>query len=198
MDTYRFLNMVCNILIRLFARVEVTGKENIPAAGPVIVVSNHKSNWDPVILAGGISRRLYFMAKNELFGWPVAGWLIRNAKAIPVKRGASDRNALKMSLDVLRDGNVLLIFPEGTRNKTDEILLPFHNGAAYLAAKTGAVILPVALKNTSGITGSWKSVAAELKIGRPVHFNDVGRKPSSDLLDGKMTEIRESIKKMLE
>ena len=106
---------------KLFFRARVIGKENLPAEGPVILAANHLSNWDPPFLACFIPRHVHYMAKTELFENPIFSAMIRSCHAFPVKRGAADRGAIKMAMQVLKGGSVLGVFPEGTRSRTGEM-----------------------------------------------------------------------------
>jgi 1-acyl-sn-glycerol-3-phosphate acyltransferase len=126
------------------------GLEHVPMRGPLVVVSNHASDFDPPILASCVGRPLAFMAKEELFRVPVLGSAIRVYGAYPVKRGSPDRSALKASLESMQRGWAVGIFLEGSRTPDARI----HNpklGAALIAAKTGASLLPVSLWGTQNI-----------------------------------------------
>src|SRR6516164_5983812 len=110
----------------------VDGAANEPAAGPVVVVSNHLSDLDPLIVGAALKRRLRFMAKQELFRVPGVRWWISACGAFPVRRGEPDRQALRTALRLLERGGALVMFPEGTRGTTRE-LRPPEPGAALLA-----------------------------------------------------------------
>ncbi|MHC0552348.1 lysophospholipid acyltransferase family protein [Salinicoccus sp. CNSTN-B1] len=94
-------------------KVRVIGEDRIPATGPVLICSNHSSEYDPPLIAINVKREMSFFAKSELFKIPVLGFLISHLNAIPVDRGKGDRAALKKSVEKLKEGNMLLIFPEG-------------------------------------------------------------------------------------
>ncbi|QGP93709.1 Bifunctional protein Aas [Neomoorella glycerini] len=167
---YQFAKFVCYLFLRFFCRWEVQGRENFPLEGPVIVIANHISYLDPVAVGVAAPRTVRFMAKEELFHIPVVNWIIKGLHAFPVRRGRSDRAALKAALEVLQDGQVLGMFPEGTRSK-DGRLLPFQHGAALLALKTGAPLLPVAVKNTNRV---FRGGRIKVIIGRPLKFETAG------------------------
>ena len=102
---YRILVRFARLCLRIFNRWTVQGAENLPKEGPVVVIANHVSNWDPVLLACAVTRPLCFMAKDSLFKVPVLGWLIKKVHAFPVKRGRPDRNALRTAAELLsREG----------------------------------------------------------------------------------------------
>jgi len=132
------------IIFKLFFRLKVTGQENIPQNGPFIIVANHSSLLDPIILGISIKPKIIFVAAAYLFeiGW--LGYLLRKANSIPVQR-ENDIKAIKQSLKILRQGGVLGIFPEGgiDRQKNN---LPVRAGAAYLATKVGVPIVPIRIK----------------------------------------------------
>jgi 1-acyl-sn-glycerol-3-phosphate acyltransferase len=127
----------------IYNRLEVRGRGNIPDA-PVIVASNHASNIDPPLIGGVCKRRLRYLAKASLFRNPVLGFCIRSLGAIPVTREDSQRAGvvMKLMLDRLRDGESVLVFPEGSRSR-DGKLQPLEGGAAFLSVKSGVPILPV-------------------------------------------------------
>lgn len=141
---YIIAKFIFLIIFKLFLRLKVTGQENIPQNGPFIIVANHSSLLDPIILGISIKPKIIFVAAAYLFeiGW--LGYLLRKANSIPVQR-ENDIKAIKQSLKILRQGRVLGIFPEGgiDRQKNN---LPVRAGAAYLATKAGAPIVPVRIK----------------------------------------------------
>ncbi|HEU5383106.1 MAG TPA: lysophospholipid acyltransferase family protein [Ktedonobacteraceae bacterium] len=147
---YSILKPVFWLLAHILCRFRVSGRQNIPRTGPVLVVSNHLIWYDPILLGVIFPRRLWFMAKIEIFRLPLVGLGCRLTGQIPVHRGESDRAALEMALDYLRKGRALAIFPEG-RVARHERLLQAHTGAAMLALRAGVPILPVAHTGTRRI-----------------------------------------------
>jgi 1-acyl-sn-glycerol-3-phosphate acyltransferase len=144
------------------------GLEKVPKKGPLVVVSNHGSYYDPPLLSTTIRRPVSFMAKEELFKVPVLKELIRLYGAYPVKRGSSDRQAIRLALNALKDGWAVGLFLEGTRTKDGRIYHP-KLGAALIAAKANAPILPVSLWGVEKIVkkGSAipQSVPLTLRVG---------------------------------
>lgn len=144
---YRIIWPICWVLCKILFRLKISGQNNIPSSGPLIVVANHNSYVDPVVLALAFRRRIYFMAKSELFKIPLFGAFVRALGGFPVERGEPDRKALKSALQILVEGKILGIFPEGTRIRRPG-LGPMESGTAIIAMKSEASVLPV------GITGS--------------------------------------------
>jgi 1-acyl-sn-glycerol-3-phosphate acyltransferase len=185
-------NIICVAFIQLFRfvyRWKVEGRENLPAGGPVIICSNHISWLDPPML-GCIAwpRHVHIMAKEELFRIPVFGSIIKRVKAFPVKRDSADLRAIKTAINVVKNGEILGLFPEGTRSRTEE-LLPPQPGVGLIAHKSGAPVVPVA------IMGPYRLFRPiRVKIGKPIDFSEYyGEKSRVELLDkiavSIMTEI---------
>ena len=134
------------------ARLE--GTEHVPREGAFIVVSNHCSNLDPPVIGWAtghqVGRVVHFMAKIEMRGWPIIGWLATQSAVYFVRRGEGDRAAQRFSLGALADGRPIGIFPEGTRSR-DGRLRPGKSGAAFIAIRSGAPLLPVGIAGTHRI-----------------------------------------------
>ncbi len=126
---------------KILYRYKIKNKGAIPAEGGVILASNHMSFADPVLLGLSEKRRLYFMAKQELFKNKFAASVIRALGAFPVERGAGDGKALKTGEDILKEGNVMTIFIEGTRTKTGDLLRP-RSGCALVAQQMQLPVVP--------------------------------------------------------
>lgn len=148
---YRFLQRVVQLIGVLAFGVRHTGARNIPPEGGVLVVSNHQSALDPPLVGMGSPRRLNYLARETLFRFGPLRWLIRSLDAIPVEREGIGLGGLKESLRRLRRGEMVLIFPEGTRTGDGEIS-PFRPGFTALAVRSGAAILPVAME---GAFAAW-------------------------------------------
>jgi 1-acyl-sn-glycerol-3-phosphate acyltransferase len=173
---------VCRFLIvallGLLYRLTVSGAQHVPASGPVLVAVSHKSDLDPLFAGTGLRRQMRFMAKAELFRVPLLGRLIKALGAFPVERGVGDRAALATSLQVLANGEPLLMFPEGTRYKDDEIH-PFMPGVGMIAMRSGVTVIPAALTGTNRIVHNGRPglPVVRLIIGPPVDLSGlVGRK----------------------
>lgn len=131
-----------NFLFKLLFGFEVKGRENIPYRGSLIIASNHISYLDPPILGAAATREVHFVAKEGLFKWNrFFSWLIEIYNAIPIRREGGNHSAIKTFFSLLKGGKAIVIFPEGTRSKTGE-LLPVKQGVGFLALNSGATVLP--------------------------------------------------------
>lgn len=144
---YKILIAIVRAFVKVVFRVRVVGEENIPRDGGCIVCANHSSNWDPVFLIVLLTRRIYFMAKAELFKVPLLGWLIKSIGMIPVKRTSADISAVRTSISVLKDGKALGIFPSGRRVKKGEDAAA-KSGVAFIAVKAAVPVVPIYIETT--------------------------------------------------
>ncbi|MGD1913952.1 MAG: lysophospholipid acyltransferase family protein [Rivularia sp. (in: cyanobacteria)] len=148
---YRALKYsVVNPMLRVYFRGRIYGAENVPRNGALVVVSNHASNFDPPIVSNSVRRPVSYMAKEELFKIPIFKQAIQLYGAYPVSRGNADRNAIRKALEYLNDGWAVGIFLQGTRTANGRITDP-KRGAALIAAKAKAPIIPVCLWGTQEI-----------------------------------------------
>ncbi|MGM0499153.1 MAG: lysophospholipid acyltransferase family protein [Bacillota bacterium] len=143
---YQCIRLSLLAIFKIFFRIKVKGKENLPAEGGVILMSNHISAFDPPLLAAIFSRPVRFMAKKELFENPFIRFVLFLADAFPVDRSKNDITAVKKALYVLKDQEVLGLFPEGTRRAEGKLGNP-KSGSVMLAIKSGAPIVPIGIKN---------------------------------------------------
>jgi 1-acyl-sn-glycerol-3-phosphate acyltransferase len=189
---YRFARVVCRLILLFFRRWNVSGKENFPSTGGLIVVCNHVSYWDPVVVGSALDRQVHFMAKAELFKIPLLGPLIARLGAFPVQRRGFNRQSIKCALNLLRSQRIIGIFPEGTRSRTNNPLPP-HVGAVVLALKTKVPILPVALIGTRGIRSK-----VRVKIGRPLNISSLaGNKVKEEEYQKISKKIMEEIERLI-
>ena len=144
MSFYRFIRNILIVLIKILFRVEYVGINNIPKDNGYIFCANHICFMDPLLIACNKKIEFHFIAKEELIKVPVLGWLLKKLNVIPVKRGTGDIGAMKKGIEVLKNGNSLIIFPEGTRSKTGK-MGEAKNGMALLIKKTGCGIVPCAV-----------------------------------------------------
>ncbi len=197
---FRVGSFLCRTLFRLYNRVEVTGREHIPPTGGVLIIANHTSYLDPPLVGSLFVRPVHFMAKSELFFFPL-GQLIRRTHAFPVRQGSSDRVALRRALQLLRAGKVLLVFPEGTRSPEGR-LIPFEQGAAYLALASGAQVVPVGLDGADKVLprhGWWlRPAKLRLRIGPPVDLSDLqGERLTREALPAATERMTEALRGVL-
>ncbi|WP_088226604.1 lysophospholipid acyltransferase family protein [Desulfosporosinus sp. FKB] len=145
---------------------KIQGVENLPLEGPVILAINHVSMWDPIVAASSLPRPVRFMAKEELFSLPLLGKVFNTLGAFPVKRGQGDMNAIRQSLAILKEGQVLGLFPEGKRSKTGTIQKGMP-GMVLLMEKSKASIVPIKVNGTKHMfTKGWGKLF--VVIGKPL------------------------------
>ena len=144
---YRVFRILAGVVFHTHLPVTLSGLEHLPSSGGVIVASNHLSLLDVPLLGYAIPRESRFPAKPELFANPLLARFLLSLGGFPIARGEGDRKALSFSEEVLRQGGVLGIFPEGTRSRNGE-LRPFHRGVALLAMGAGVPIVPAAITGT--------------------------------------------------
>ena len=185
-------------IFRFLFRGQIVGISNLPKAGGVVVVSNHGSHLDPPILGHALGRPVAFMAKSELFRVPLLSFIISACGAYPVKRGAGDREALRIASNRLIEGWATGVFLDGTRQENGRVNNP-KSGAAFLAARTGCPILPVAIVNSHRAfpKGSFlpRFVSIHLKVGELI--NPPSTRKREDLLS-TTKEVQLSINSMLD
>lgn len=190
MTFYAFARSVVYTIFKPWYRVKATGVENFPKEGGVLLCANHIHNFDPIIVGIMAPRPVHYMAKEEIFRVPVLGKIVAMCNAFPVKRGMSDREALRKGLSVLKEGHVLGLFPEGTRSKTGELGKGLA-GAGFFALKTDAIVLPCA------VIGPYKSFRS-LKVvyGKPIEMEQLRREKASaeQVTELIMSEIHKLIK----
>ncbi len=164
LNFYTFAKNVVKIVLLPFYRAKAIGKENIPGGGGVLICTNHINNLDPPMVGIATKRDVHFMAKEELFQIPILKGVLPKVHAFPVKRGLSDREALRKGLAILKDGQVLGLFPEGTRSK-DGQLGEGLAGAGFFALRSKATVLPCA------IIGPYKMFRpVKVVFGKPMDF----------------------------
>ena len=182
---------------KLLYRYKNIGSDNIPKEGGFILACNHLSFSDPVLLGLCIKRRLYFMAKVELFKNKFAGAVIRALGAFPVDRGAGDGKAIKTGEDIIREGNAMTIFIEGGRSKTGELMRP-RSGCALLVQQMQVPVVPACIT----IVGNPKHTFAKrvIHFGKPMSPEELGLTTAGDRRELKKgtTMIMDEIKKMRE
>lgn len=194
---YRVGQAVCRPIMKVFYRYKFINNNSIPHEGAYIIASNHMSFSDPVLLGLGQRRRLFFMAKQELFKNKFFAGLIRALGAFPVERGAGDGKAIKTGEDLIKEGNVMTIFIEGGRTKTGEFMRP-RSGCALVAQQMQVPVIPACIT----ITGNPKHRFAKrvIHFGNPLTPQQLGLTPDGDRrqLKNATNMIMDEIKKMRE
>lgn len=191
MNLYQFAKGLVYGILKPVYRFEIIGLEHFPKEGGILICANHIDNLDPPVVGITAPRPVHFMAKGELFNVPLLKNLLPGLNAFPVKRGMSDRDALRMAIKLLKEGNVVGLFPEGTRNKTGELGKAF-SGAGFFALRGDADVVPCA------IIGPYKPFR-RLKVvyGKPIDIKPYReRKASSEeVTEVIMGNIAELLKK---
>jgi 1-acyl-sn-glycerol-3-phosphate acyltransferase len=164
---YRTLTAFVRLAGRVLAKIELVGLDRIPAEGPLILICNHAHLVDPPLVGSYSPRPVHTMAKRELFEVPLIGWLFWAVGAFPVRRYSGDLGALRVARNYLRDGGVVLMYPEGTRNH-GRGLKPALPGAAMVALLTDSPVVPVAIEGSYRIR--WRSIWFLWLLGRKPHL----------------------------
>lgn len=197
----RIAGFVMRLVAGFFTRVVIEGDiKVIPPTGAVLVAANHASNVDPVLIGGYLNTRLgrpfNWMGKRELFDWPFISWLARHGGVHPVERGAADVDAFRTAIRILDGGHMLAVFPEGTRSP-DGRLQPAKDGVAVLAARSGALIVPIALINSDRLWPRGRRLPVRtpkviVRIGEPFYLAEAlaaAAEGSTDVPGGPAEEL---------
>jgi len=165
---YIFLKTILKYPFKIWYNPKIIGKENIPTTGAIIICANHKHMMDQCPILISTKRMVHYLAKKEYFDGKFA-WFFKMSGCISVNRSIKDTKASNKAIELLNQGHAIGLFPEGTRNRTKEKLLPFKYGAVSMAKKTNASIVPV------GISGDYKfrSKNLTIKIGKPFKINNM-------------------------
>ncbi len=185
---YKIFKTILGFFYKLYYNPTIIGKEVIPEEGPIILAGNHVHLYDQNAVILSTKRMVHYMAKIEYFQDKKVAWFFKASGCIPVDRQAHDGKAKAKAIEILKNNYALGIFPEGTRNKTDQFLLPFKKGAVKMAQETEATIVPFA------ITGDYKfrSKNLTLRYGKPFK---VGPKDDIEKANEKLYKEVERLKK---
>lgn len=184
-------------LARLGVRWEIKGSKNVPQKGPLLVVANHMSQMDVLILASSLGRKATFMAKEELFHPEIKGWFFRQINCFPVRKGETDVKAIRDAIQVLSKGRVLIMFPEGHRSRESQLKQGL-TGSVLVAIHSGTPIIPVGISGTDqfkNFASLFRRPLVTVNIGQAFYLpNDNGRltkEKRAELTDILMNHIAE-------
>ena len=196
----RLVKTLGGLFFNSVTRVECIGLENVPTDGPCIVASNHISNLDVFYMGTNLPRYPHFMAKRELYKNPMFGWLVRQLGSFPVNRGESDLWALKQAGRVLDAGQILFMFPEGTRSGRQAKLKRGKKGMVKLALEHQSTIVPAAIWGTQDFRlGLTRPTRIRLQVGRPLDVAPLAGPPpyKQETLRELTTVVMQQIAAML-
>ncbi|MHB1287135.1 MAG: lysophospholipid acyltransferase family protein [Leptospirales bacterium] len=192
---YRTVRGVFSVFCKTYLKVSVHGQENIPATGGVIVASNHQSILDVPLMGHAIPREARFPGKAELFSSPLLRSFLLSLGGFPLVRGEGDRKAISFSQTVVERGDILVLFPEGTRSRNGSIS-PFHRGLGVLSIKTGAPIVPAIL------IGSGRSMGVGFRFPRMgsvrIEFSSPIFPPKAPIHTSEMKQLSTNLTKAVE
>ena len=172
-------------IFKFYYNPKIINKDLIPKDGPILIVGNHKHLYDQCLAIIATKRGIHYMAKREYFDSKKTKWFFKGAGCISVDRSRKDNDAVNSALNVLKDKGAIGLFPEGTRNKTKEFLLPFKFGAVSMAKKTDAYLVPF------GIAGDYKfrSKNLTIKFGKPFKIINMDLEKANNLLYNKVEKL---------
>jgi 1-acyl-sn-glycerol-3-phosphate acyltransferase len=176
--------------------LKIRGLKNVPKQGAAIIVCNHLSMIDPFVVGFAAHRGVSFMAKEELFRVPVVGFLIRKVGAFPLDRSRRDPASVRVALSVLKDGDLLGMFPEGTRSTTGE-MLEMRTGALRIASRTRTAIIPASVINTDRALppGHFiRPARIAVRFGKPLELTELYDRPRDEaLMQDALARIKDEI-----
>ena len=191
---YHAIRWFAIFVFHITSRIRLRGRHNVPGSGAFIIASNHLSWTDIPLIPMHLQRKVVYMAKEEYFSSKLA-WLVRFLGAFPVKRGEGDRQALRAGEDQLKKGNILIIFPEGTRSRT-RVMAKAHAGMGMIALRSGVPVVPVAIW---GSENALKKFGAKVTIsyGEPMVLMPKGKKITRGDIDEATDKVMRKIAEML-
>lgn len=194
---YSIVRWIFFFIARLFFKFKVFGGENIPKEGGIIIASNHISYLDIPFLGCGICRRVDFVGKSELFRNRVVGYIFKRLGAFPIRRGSTDRGAISEAVKRVREGRVIVIYPEGTRSKDGKLSDP-KRGIGMVVALSGAIVIPSFILGTDRVLprgARWvRFNPVRIYLGSPLDFSSlINLKKGRELYTGISEEIMRGI-----
>ncbi len=191
---YHALRWVTTLIVAVALHLRVFGLRNVQARGAFIIASNHLAWADIPLVAVRLHRKVVYMAKEEYFSSRIA-WVVRLLGAFPVKRGEGDRQALHTAEEQLKKGNILVMFPEGTRSRT-RTMARGHAGLGMIALRTGVPVVPVAIWGSEKVFKEFRP-RVTICYGNPIVFKPGGKKITREDIDEATDQIMRSIAAML-
>lgn len=184
LEFYLKARKVINYLMKIVYKPNIEGLENLNYDSGFILAGNHKSLLDIPLVATSVDPNIHFMAKKELFDHKLGNYIFKRLGSFPVDREGFDLNAIKTAIRLLKDDQVLGIFPEGTRNKSEQLLLPFKEGTTRIAIKTKKPIIPF------GISGKYKvGGGITIRFGEAIDFANINVENENEYLKDKVKEL---------
>lgn len=184
---YRLGKLILSPIFKLYYNPKIIDKNNIPKTGSILIVGNHKHLFDQCLVIISTKRYIRYMAKKEYFDNPKVAWFFKNTGCISVDRQKKDPKAVTQGIETLIKNGAVGLFPEGTRNKTKEFLLPFKFGTVSMAQKTDSFIVPF------GITGdySFRSKNLKIRFGTPFKVGDMSLSEANEKLYNEVKLLME-------
>lgn len=182
---YKLFKIILGPLFKIYYNPKVIGKNNIPSTGSIIIAGNHKHLMDQCVPILSTKRVINYMAKREYFDNKKVAWFFKAAGCISVDRSKKDDKAVSSAINILNNGGAIGLFPEGTRNKTDKLLLPFKFGTVSMANKTDSYIVPF------GISGEYKFRSKNLVVefGKPFKVIDGDLEKANEKLEKEIKKL---------
>jgi 1-acyl-sn-glycerol-3-phosphate acyltransferase len=183
---YGFCKGICRVVTSLWFDFKVHGREHVPSRGGALLICNHQSYLDPVLVGVQLRRHVSFIAKSQLFEMPGLGWLIPRLNTFPVRRGESDVSAIKEALRRVHEGQILTMFPEGTRSR-DGNLLPIQAGIALMVKRAEAPVIPAVVDGSRRAWGRGRKfptgAPVRLMYGPPMELGKMKGPQIVELID---------------
>lgn len=184
---FQFARTTCLIWFKIFYRLRITGGSNMPRTGPVLVIANHQSFLDPILIGMATGKRpAHMLARKNLFKPFFIGWLLKSLNGVPVDRGTADLASMRRCIDILKQGQALSLFPEGTRTE-DGRVLPFKPGMLLIARRAQATLVPMAI---AGSFEAWPrsrklphlTGRIRVQLGEPVTLDELSNMTDDAIL----------------
>ncbi|MDD5454906.1 MAG: lysophospholipid acyltransferase family protein [Candidatus Ratteibacteria bacterium] len=196
---YAFAHMMLTPILKVLFRLEVKGKNNIPKKGGVIFAAHHESYLDPVVVGVASPRQINFLAREELFQFGFFSWIIKNLNAIPISREQLQISTAKKSLETLKKGQVLLLFPEGTRSEAGTIA-EGKRGVGLIAEHANVPVIPVLVKGSGQALPQNRKWITPHKVtvifGKPLYMENIEDKPHKETHQQFSDRVMEEMRKL--